>query len=141
MYKKILLSVDDSDFAKKAAQHTLALAKKEGASVDIINVVVPVTGFAHYERLFTLAPSISEVYDDVGKRVLEDSKAIFASYPAVKTQLLHGDPATEIIEHSKGGYDLLVMGSHGSGGPGIFSMGSVVSKVIHHAKISVLVVK
>ncbi len=141
MYKKILLSVDDSDYSKKAARQTLEFARLNHSEVTVINVVVPIGGVAHYERLFTMVPQANEVYDDIGKAVLLDMEEIFDHYDLAEFQLLHGDPATEIIEYAKDGYDLLVLGAHGSSGRGLFSMGSVVSKVIYHTDVSVLVVK
>lgn len=141
MFKKILLAVDDSEFAKNAAAKILELSKLNDAEVDVINVVVPIGGVAHYERIFTMVPQVNEVYDDIGKTVLEDMKEIFNGYEKADYILLHGDPATEIIEASKNGYDLLALGAHGSSHRGIFSMGSVVSKVIYNTDISVMVVK
>jgi nucleotide-binding universal stress UspA family protein len=141
MYNKILLSVDDSDFARKAAVKTLKLAELSNAEISVVNVVVPIGGVAHYERIFTMVPQANEVYDDIGRAVLEDVKEIFGDYEKADYILLHGDPATEIIEIAKNGYDLLVIGARGSSRKGLFSMGSVVSKVIFHTDISVLVVR
>ncbi len=141
MYNKILLSVDDSEYARKAAEKTLKLAELNNAEIHVVNVVVPIGGVAHYERIFTMVPQANEVYDDIGRAVLEDMKEIFGDYDRVDYILLHGDPATEIIECAKNGYDLLVLGAHGSSHRGLFSMGSVASKVIYHTDISVLVVK
>lgn len=141
MYNKILLSVDDSDYARKAAMKTLKLAELSNAEISVVNVVVPIGGVAHYERIFTMVPQANEVYDDIGRAVLEDMKEIFGDYEKVDYILLHGDPATEIIEIAKNGYDLLVIGARGSSRKGLFSMGSVVSKVIFHTNISVLVVR
>jgi nucleotide-binding universal stress UspA family protein len=141
MYNKILLSVDDSDFARKAALKTLKLAELSNAEISVVNVVVPIGGVAHYERIFTMVPQANEVYDDIGRAVLEDMKEIFGDYEKADYILLHGDPATEIIEIAKNGYDLLVIGARGSSRKGLFSMGSVVSKVIFHTDISVLVVR
>lgn len=141
MYNKILLSVDDSEYARKAAVKTLKLAELSNAEISVVNVVVPIGGVAHYERIFTMVPQANEVYDDIGRAVLEDMKEIFGDYEKAEYILLHGDPATEIIEIAKNGYDLLVIGARGSSRKGLFSMGSVVSKVIFHTDISVLVVR
>lgn len=141
MFRKILLSVDDSKYSRKAAEKTLELARLNQAEVHVVNVVVPIGGVAHYERIFTMVPQANEVYDDIGKAVLKDMEDIFGEYKPVEYILLHGDPATEIIELSKEGYDLVILGAHGSSHRGIFSMGSVASKVIYNTDTSVLIVK
>ena len=58
------------------------------------------------------------------------------------TRVLHGDPAAEICREAEdGGYDLVVIGSHGYGVVKRVLLGSVSHHVLHHAPCPVLVVR
>lgn len=140
LYKNILVAVDDSEYARKAVEQAVELSALMDSRVTLVHVVVPLNPVAHYERLLPMYPEIGEVYDDIGKTILQESAARFPEEREVSTLLVHGNPAAEILELAKDGYDLLVMGSHGSGGR-LFTMGSVVSRVVNHTELPVLVVR
>jgi nucleotide-binding universal stress UspA family protein len=53
--------------------------------------------------------------------------------------VVRGDPAEELVKASRDA-DLLVVGSRGTGAFAALLMGSVSSKVIHHAACPVVVV-
>lgn len=54
----------------------------------------------------------------------------------------HGPLGETIAEFAeKGGYDLIVMGSHGHGALGRLVMGSVASRVLAHCRVPVLLVR
>ena len=56
--------------------------------------------------------------------------------------MLLGDPAEKIAQFAKrGGFDKIVMGTHGRGGITAMLMGSVATKVLHHATVPVTLVK
>ena len=58
------------------------------------------------------------------------------------TKLLEGNPGDELVRESETGeYDLLVVGTRGMGGLKSLLVGSVSNKVVHHAKIPVLLSK
>jgi nucleotide-binding universal stress UspA family protein len=60
----------------------------------------------------------------------------------VEAVAMEGDPASKIVGYAdKGGFDMIVMGSRGLGRFKEMMLGSVSSKVLHHAKCSVLIVK
>jgi hypothetical protein len=46
MYKRILIPTDGSELASKGVDHGLALAKALGIPATVINVTVPLAGFA-----------------------------------------------------------------------------------------------
>jgi nucleotide-binding universal stress UspA family protein len=61
---------------------------------------------------------------------------------AVSHLLEEGDPADQILRVAQeGGYDLVVMGTHGRTGLGRLLMGSVAEKVMRKAPCPVLVAK
>jgi nucleotide-binding universal stress UspA family protein len=57
----------------------------------------------------------------------------------VRVDVVTGDPAEELVKASRDA-DLLVVGSRGSGGFARLLMGSVSSKVTHHAACPTVVV-
>ena len=59
--------------------------------------------------------------------------------PEVTVTVVQGDPAEELIRASRDA-DLLVVGSRGSGGFAHLLLGSVSSKITHHAASPVVVV-
>jgi nucleotide-binding universal stress UspA family protein len=60
----------------------------------------------------------------------------------IHTVLLEGDPASKVIGYSEmEGFDIIIMGSRGTGKFKELILGSVSNKVIHHAKCSVMLVR
>jgi nucleotide-binding universal stress UspA family protein len=61
---------------------------------------------------------------------------------AINTAVVSGRPAHAIVEHAKdGGFDLIVMGTHGRTGLSHAMMGSVAERVVRRAPCPVLTVQ
>ena len=75
-------------------------------------------------------------------RALDEAQQ-FARQIEVNTSFCEpGDPATTIVEHAaQGGYDLLVLGTHGRTGIAHAALGSVAEKVVRSAPCPVLTVR
>jgi len=58
---------------------------------------------------------------------------------SVTVTAVHGFPAEVLVNASKDA-DMIVLGEHGTSGFGQFLMGSVASKVAHHAACPVLII-
>ena len=60
----------------------------------------------------------------------------------VERKTIMGDPSNEIVRIAKdGGYDLIVMSTHGRTGLSRLLMGSVAERVIRHAPCPVFVIR
>ena len=72
---------------------------------------------------------VDKVANEIGERV-----------PEVTVNVVTGDPAEELIKASYDA-DMIVVGSRGSGGFADLLLGSVSSKVTHHAACVVVVIR
>ncbi len=166
MYQKILIPVDGSPGAEKAAQHGVELAEKINAAVTLINVLpltsemkrytdwyVSLSGKRRTKSNITPVPDaesnidwFKEISDHEQARIEEIFTKIqkdLAKYNvAVDTKMVTGDPAREICqEASDGKYDLIIIGSSGLGELKDPRMGGVSERVVRRADVSVLTVR
>ena len=139
MFKTILVAVDGSGHASKAVACAADMAKTYGATLILMAVdghrplKGPLEALSRSEDL-----SRSEVFD----RILSSAKALAAVPKDVKVEqrVGHGDPADEILaEARRSGADLIVVGSRGLGEYAELLLGSVSRKVLHLAKVPVMV--
>ncbi len=144
MYKHILLPVDGSDSARKAAQQAAGLARAFGSQVTAIYVIdpYPFTGLGSdfaYGQAEYLSAATTEA-----KEATEAVQAILsqAGVP-VRTQVVEAHAVWRgILDTAKTvGVDLIVMGSHGRRGLDKIVLGSVAQRVLAHAHLSVFVVR
>jgi len=142
MYKKILLPTDGSEYANKAAEHAIWIAKKSNA--EIIALTVMETSTLIGLPADDLIIRIKEVLEEEASNSLDKIKKIVEeSGYNIKLTLKtdEGSPADSILDMiEKEGIDLVVMGTSGKHGLDRFLLGSVTEKVVRSAKCPVLVV-
>ena len=148
--RRILVSVDGSDHAKRAAQVAIQLASSYKASVVIVSVVSP-PGF--YIAGPVGAPA--DLTDDLPayyRAGVEDANTAVASAKAIaKSAGVEAEskviqPAASVVEGivdyaSSEKVDLVVVGTRGLGGFKKMLLGSVSSGVVAHAPCTVLIVR
>lgn len=135
--RSIVVGYDGSDAAKRALERAGELAK-DGVAVTVVNAVyVPVpTG-----RGPAPVPDPVDLRDS--SRALDEAKGFLAGR-GITPRLVqgHGDPADVIVEEAKEvGADLIIVGTHGKNVAERLVLGSVSTKVVHHAPCDVLVVR
>ena len=139
MYKKILVPTDGSDFAKKAQQHALFLAKVSGA--EIVAVSVTENNFVNGLPLDDEVYQLNQILNERSKENLDEFDKLNENNLKITHVIKEGSPAKVILEVAKDEeVDLIVMGSSGKSGFDRFIMGSVADKVVNSAKCAVLVV-
>ncbi|WP_458404990.1 universal stress protein [Methanobrevibacter sp.] len=139
MYKKILVPTDGSDFAKKAQQHALFLAKVSGA--EIIAVSVTENNFVNGLPLDDEVYQLNQILKERSEENLNEFDKLNKDNIKITHEVREGSPAKVILEVAKEeAVDLIVMGSSGKSGFDRFIMGSVADKVVNSAKCAVLVV-
>ena len=142
---KILVPVDFSPHAERAFRYATTLARRLGAQLGLVHVVEDpfVTGAWNSE---IYVPNIPELLQDLiagAERELATLKASDAAKGlTVETAVITGRPSHTLVEHAKeGGFDLIVMGTHGRTGLAHVVMGSVAERVVRKAPCPVLTVR
>jgi nucleotide-binding universal stress UspA family protein len=142
---RILVPVDFSPHAEEAFRYATTLAGRLGARVRLLHVVEDpfITG-AWSPEIYV--PNMMELLQELiagaeGQlATLKQSAA--ARGVTVETAAITGRPAHTIVEHAKeGGFDLIVMGTHGRTGLAHVMMGSVAERVVRKAPCPVLTVR
>jgi nucleotide-binding universal stress UspA family protein len=148
MISRILVPVDGSKTAKKAAVYAVGLARQLDASIIVMTVIesskltietVP----ASKTLMHTIEPiddylkEIAEI--NMGEILKLCDKNNVVSEMFIKT----GHPVKEILKMAgKSGADLIVMGSHGISALSAAVLGSVSYGVLHNGRnINVLIVR
>lgn len=139
MYRKMLVANDGSPGGEKALIAALELARRLGATLDMICV----------EDLPRFPASIDEVAEaqsdaeSVFKPIVRRAKAK-AEAEGVKfsTYIVSGHPVSSIVEFvQKGGYDLLTLGFMGHSALYNRLIGSTTDRLVELAPCIVMVVK
>ena len=135
--KKILVALDGSEHALKAVKEAMNLRVGfPDATVTILSVLEVAKA---KDQVLDFATSVEERKE---ARINHVKQQLNGHINDCTITILIGDPATEIIEHTKNNdYDCLIIGSRGLNALQEFVMGSVSHKVVKHATLPVLVVK
>jgi universal stress protein A len=144
--RQILVPVDFSEPSRAALDYAAELARPFAASIDILHVF-EVPAFLPQGTLVQTAPLDISLVDLVRKNA-EDALAAFAAEAGTRGISIRasradlGSPAHTITELAKsGGYDLIVLGTHGRTGLSRALIGSVAERVVRHAPCPVLTVR
>ena len=140
----ILVGVDGSDHSHRALSWAMRHAAQQQVPLTVLAVrpdpVRPATGIYWGVHAYPEDSHNPEVAQKAVQEFVDKvANEIGGTVPEVTVQVVTGDPAEELIKASQGA-DLLVVGSRGSGGFAKLLMGSVSSKVTHHAASPVVVV-
>jgi len=133
--ERILIAYDGSESADRALDEAARLAN--GSDVTVVSVAELLPQFGRAGAM--LLPE----EDAERKAELERAKAKLAKRGVdAKTVERRGDPAEMIIDEAKQEKaDLIVVGTRGLSTAKSWMLGSVSSRVMHHAPCNVLVVR
>jgi len=141
----IVVGVDGSDHSHRALIWAMRQAAQQHVPLTVRAVrpdpVRPVTGVYWGVHTYPEDAHNSEVARKAIQQIVEQAgNEIGETAPHVTVNLVTGDPAEELIKASRDA-DMVVAGSRGSGGFTSLLMGSVSSKVTHHAACPVVVIR
>ena len=144
--KKILIPLDGSDLAKSAVPLAQALAGADG-SMLLLQVVSPSDpirdnlGVALVSEEMAGQWHVEEVQKELDE-FAESLRSRMHSSVTVKTTIIVGDPATEILDAAqREQIGMIVMTSHARGALGRVAFGSVADRVARTAEIPVVIVR
>ena len=137
-FDRIILAVDGSEYAKKAARKALFIAKQCHVPVDLICVLDPLR-YSYSHELFT---SLKTMNRQQAMKIISEIETIGEDVGVImKSRLIDGGTPFEEIIKSASERDLIVLGSKGKTGVERVFLGSVSEKVTRHAPCSVLIVR
>ena len=138
--RHIVVGVDSSEESVDAVRYAAGLAKDTGARLIVVHVrTVP----PMWSTEFGPEPSVenySETMEQLAREQADD--ALAGSDIPWEFRTVAGDPADALErEAERSGADLVVVGSTGKGGVQRLLLGSVSTRLVHHAHRPVLVVR
>ncbi len=136
----IVLGTDGSPGAEAAVQKLIELARGTGATVHL---VCAYPGRSTLERIGMTARSEPVDLRGVAADVLaRDERKLLDAGFTVEKHVREGDPAHTIIDVAgEQDADMIVVGARGNSAIRRFMLGSVSSKLSHHAPRSLMIVR
>jgi len=152
--ENLLVAIDGSDGARRAAAFAGTLARASGARVDLLLVhdpdvyVISGPGEAAWISSEDYSHLIEgEIGENLRKNVAEPAfaaarEAIGKLDTEVTEKVVWGHPAETICKTAeRGGADMIIIGSRGRSAFAELVLGSVSGQVMHHAPCPVTVVR
>jgi len=140
---KILIPIDGSDNANRALDYVIENRDwlKEVPQVFLLNVQWKLA--SGNVKLFINQETINDYYREQGMEALAPArKKLDAAGLAYTYHISVGTPAEAIVQYAQEQHiDQIVMSAHGQTTLSDLLLGSVVSKVLHLARMPVLLVK
>lgn len=140
MFANILVPVDGSDQSLQSANVAAILAGYCGGKVHLVHVLRPYAfEYMGMEGKDMVVPGgATETAQKILDKVRE---AIAKEALEITCEIIYGSPSKVIVDESKKGYDLIVMGSRGLGGISAAMLGSVSNQVSNYAYCPVLLTR
>ena len=140
-WTKICCPIDFSETSRAALEEAAELASRYQGELALLHVFEPPAATAD---LMVTPPEMLEQTAKELERKLElwRSEAERRGAKVARTAVVTGAAATEVVRFAReGGYDLVVMGTHGRRGIRHLVLGSVTERVVREAPCAVLVVR
>jgi nucleotide-binding universal stress UspA family protein len=145
MFRSILVPVDYSEHSKASVRYAAELAKNVGATLHVVHVWDRPTYASDAVLVRRPGEEHCSLADLIQRNAENDMKDFLATLELGDVKLTHellsGDPTAKLVEElKKGGYDLVVLGTHGRTGLMHLLMGSVAEKLVRLSPVPVLTV-
>lgn len=146
MYKKILLPIDGSDISAQTANSGISFARQIGAEIVVLNVTQPFSTLVGFDGVAASYAISDADYEEAARKEAEEylkpvmDRAETAGVKATSSIVSNYNVADGVVEAAKDhGCDLIYIATHGRSGLSRLLLGSVTTKVIQLAPVSVLV--
>ncbi|MGN7387889.1 universal stress protein [Sporosarcina sp. SAFN-015] len=141
VYKQIIVAIDGSKESEKAFKKAVAIAHRNGAALNLVNIV----DTRSYSSVEAYDRSIAERTYKSAEEMLHNYKAeaVQAGVQAVNVIVDYGSPKKMIATDlpNKLNADLIICGATGLNAVERFVMGSVSENIVRSAKCDVLVIR
>ena len=136
----ILVGVDGSDHSQRALEWAAKEAAFRQTSLTVLAVHQAVHGWAGSLRFGDDEAQVQKIAEAAKAETEKVLAGLGDSRPeSVTVRAVHGYPAEELIQAGADA-DMIVLGTGGVGGWSQQLIGSVATKVVHHATAPVLIV-
>ena len=136
----ILVGVDGSDHSQRALEWAAKEAAFRRTSLTVLAVHQAVHGWAGSLRFGDDEAQVQKIAEAAKAETEKVLAGLGDSRPeSVTVRAVHGYPAEELI-NAGADADMIVLGTSGVGGWSAQLIGSVATKVVHHATTPVLIV-
>ena len=140
--KVLVVGVDGSDQARRAAEMAAAMARRTGAVLHLMTVVRPPEGWWGIVASPPTSTALGKTLMDARKEIL-DALLATIDLEGVEHEVVEdiGDPARMLVDYAdKMAADYLIVGKRGAGLIERIVVGSVANRVVHDAPCPVIVV-
>jgi len=139
---KILLAVDGSDFTRKMLDYVSTNTALFDSSHEYTVFTAPL-GLPPHAASVVGSANTQSYYQDEATKVLEPAVAALQARGLKATGSWKAGHAGEVIARfaEEGGYQMIVMGSHGHSALSRLVMGSVANEVLAHCGVPVLLIR
>jgi len=140
---KMLIAVDGSEHARRAIEAVARLAKQmQSVEVVLLNVADAMVFYGELPPFDLEAVERAQRYHQEKLLAEAEAQARACGLQNVISQSAVGLAAQEILRVAdERGVEQIVMGTHGRGVVGSLLLGSVAQRVVHQAKVPVLLVR
>lgn len=146
MYKKILLPIDGSDISSQAANSGISFARQIGAEIVVLNVTQPFSSLVGFDGVAASYAISDTDYEEAARKEAQEylqpvlDRAATAGVKATSAIASNYNVADGVVAAAKEhDCDLIYIATHGRSGLSRLLLGSVTTKVIQLAPVSVLV--
>jgi nucleotide-binding universal stress UspA family protein len=142
-FHQIVVPTDFSADAEHAIRVASELSRVYSAPLTLIHIYDPVAYPLPDGYVMYTSAQLSRMWEEFDRRLAAaKADALAAGAVRVETRVLQGLTAAEIVRFAgDGGYDLIVMGTHGRRGVARVLLGSVAARVVQTAGCPVLTVR
>jgi nucleotide-binding universal stress UspA family protein len=142
-WKKILCPIDFSDASREALRAAVEVARRFGGELTLFHAY-PLPGYTLPEGTVLPNAEMLQALADETQGMLDKWKAEAVAMGAaqVVTDKAVGEPAAAILDAAEaGGFDLVVVATHGRTGIAHMLLGSVAERVVRRCPTPVLTVR
>lgn len=142
MFKKLLVPVDGTTTCNKAFVYSIKIAQKFNSEIVLFNAqeIAPTIAWVNDPIVYSqTAIDPEQIAADI---LAIASKSFEETEIMITTKFAIGDAAHAILDAcDELQCDAIIMATHGNKAIKRFLLGSVTDKIVHHAKVSVIVVR